>query len=300
MVAVARAHKRRKPVRATRILLYGLLIAGSLVMAYPFAYGIAGSLCTTEAFLSEPYWLPLPRPITLDNYRTIAGLIAGPQFRLMVMNTIKRVAWYILIPGTVSLYAGYAFARLKFAGREQIFLLLLSSAMVPSVAYLIPTYVILARFPFVGGNDWLGQGGTGFINRWGSLLLPGMVNVVFIFLMRQAFLAIPRDFENAAQIDGAGRAQIMRHVYLPMVKSTLTVLALFQAVSVWNEYQWPLFVSVGNPKIWTVALGTSKAMSSAGPYSFALAIVMSLPTILLYVFLQRYFVEGMQGFAIKG
>ena len=236
-----------------------------------------------------------------------------------VANTVLRILWYILVPGTVAVLAGYVFARLQFAGREGVFLFLLSSMMIPGIIYLIPTFVMLARFPFAGGNNWLGQGGTGFINRWGALLIPGMVNVYYIFLLRQTFFSIPRDFEDAAQVDGANRLQIISRIYLPMIKPTLTVMALFQAVGNWNDFQWPLIVSTGNPKLWTISLASWQIMmtgtyikgsgafdsaSSGGskdyPFAFTIATLMSLPTILLFIFLQRYFVEGMQGFAIKG
>jgi len=191
---------------------------------------------------------------------------------------------------------------------------LLGSMMLPGIVFQIPTYIMLARWPLAGGNNWLGQGGHGFINEWPALLIPGWVNVVSIFMLRQTYYTIPADFEEAARVDGAGTLRVLWDVYLPMLKPVLTVLVIGQFVGLWNDYQWPLIVSGGNPLIHTMALGVQRTlllglalkglpttmMVTDYPFAFALAIVSTLPTILLFLRLQSYFVEGVQGFAIKG
>lgn len=311
--------------RVKRFLLYLILIIGSLVMFYPMLFGILASFSTMRDYFSPPYWIPIPRHFSLENYKfvftsPVLSAEGGITMGRFVANTVLRILWYIVVPGSIAILAGYVFARIDFRGRETVFLILLGSMMIPGIIYLIPTFVMLARFPLAGGNNWLGQGGTGFINRWGALLIPGMVNVYYIFLLRQTFFSIPRDFEDAAQVDGANRLQIISRIYLPMVKPTITVMALGQAVGNWNDFQWPLIVSVGNPKLWTISLASWQVMMNglyikgsgafdaspggAGtkdyPFAFTIATLMSLPTVLLFIFLQRYFVEGMQGFAIKG
>lgn len=302
--------------RPGRVLLYTVLIVGSLVMMYPMIFGAVSSFCDMEDYYANPVF-PIPTKLYLENYKAILSEKVG-AWRWMV-NTVIRIIWYVLITGTVAMLAGYAFSRLRFRGREFAFLYLLSSMMVPTIVKQIPTYIMLARFPFAGGNNWAGQGGHGFINEWPSLLIPGLVNVYFIFLFRQSFVSISRDFEEAARVDGAGTLLILRKVYLPMLKPALTVLVLFQAVGIWNAYQWPLIVSAGNREIWTTALGAQQVMSTLSafggavhettpiseehmnyPFNFAVMTFVSLPTIILFLFLQRYFVEGMQGFAIKG
>lgn len=301
--------QKRKPME--NVLVYGLLIIGSVVMAYPLLYAVMGSLCSIEDFIASPI-LPIPRTLYLENYTVMAS--ASFPILLWVKNTLIRIVWYITIPGIVAIFGGYAFARLEFKGRDAVFTYLLSSMMLPGIVFWIPTYIMLARFPGAGGNNWMGQGGSGFVNQWPSLLIPGLVNVYYIFLLRQTFYSIPEDFEEAARIDGASTLQIMRYVYLPMLKPTLTVMVLFQAVAMWNDYQWPLIVSAGNPDIRTMALGVQRALLSGAtlkgwppgtaitdyPFTFALATVASLPTILLFLWLQDYFVEGVQGFALKG
>ncbi|MCD6520656.1 MAG: carbohydrate ABC transporter permease, partial [Anaerolineae bacterium] len=154
----------------------------------------------------------------------------------------------------------------------------------------------------------------GFVNEFPSLMIPGLVNVFYIFMLRQTYYSIPPDFEGAARVDGAGTLRVLKDVYLPMLKPTPTVLVIFQFVRIWNDYQWPLIVSSGNRNIWTVALGVQRMLFVGAqvkgypqgtafqdyPFSFALATVATLPLIIMFLKLQSYFVEGVQGFAIKG
>ena len=305
----------RRRVDVGRILTYVILIGGSSAMAYPMAYAVTGSLCNLEDFYANP-WFPIPTRLYLENYRIMfsSEFAAKAAIWIWMANTVVRIIWYTVIRATVAVLAGYAFARLRFRGREAAFLYLLSSMMIPGIVYWIPTYIVMARFPGVGGNDWTGQGGTGFVNTFPALLIPGWVNVYYVFLLRQTFYSIPRDFEEAARVDGAGTLKCLTAVYLPMLKPVLTVVVIFQFVAIWNDYQWPLIVSSGNRDIWTLALGFQRMLFIGAefkgyppgsafidyPFSFAMAVVATLPLIVLFLRLQNYFVEGVQGFAIKG
>ena len=304
-----------KRVRLGRVVIYFLLVTGSLAMAYPMAFGLLGSLCDIKDFYARP-WFPIPTHLYLDNYRLLFNptLLAAANVWVWVGNTLVRIVWYVLVISAVCTLAGYAFARLQFRGRETAFMYLLSSMMIPGIVFMIPTYVIMARWPGVGGNDMSGQGGTGLVNTWWPLLITGWVNAYYIFLLRQTFYSIPIDFEEAARVDGAGTLTCLRVVYLPMLKPVLTVLVIFQFVALWNDYQWPLIVSSGNKSIWTVSLGLQRiALLGAQwkgyppnsgivdyPFSFTLAVFATLPLIILFTLLQSYFVEGVQGFALKG
>jgi multiple sugar transport system permease protein len=139
--------------------------------------------------------------------------------------------------------------------------------------------------------------------------------VYYIFLMRQTFQTIPKDFEEAARVDGANTVQILWHIYVPMIIPAIAVMVIFQSVAMWNDYQWPLIAVGGNQEVWPVALGFQRLMATPPqgltasgvttgspnyPYSFTVAAIATIPTVLLYLFFQRYFVEGIQGFAIKG
>jgi multiple sugar transport system permease protein len=293
-----------------RVVIQLILIVGSVIMAYPLVFGALASVSSLSDY-NQSTWIPIPTEFTLENYFVI--FTQQSNMLLWVINTLLRIAWYVIVPGIVAILCGYVFTRLQFRGRETVFLLLLSSMMVPGIVYYVPTYVMIARWPLVGGNDIWGQGGSGFINLWPAMLLPGLVNVFYIFLMRQTFYSIPKDFEEAARVDGATTRQVLWNVYFPMLKPAITVMIIFQFVAIWNDYLWPLVVAGGNDQIWPVALGFQRIMLSGSsfkgarggmvtdyPFAFTIATVATLPTVLLFLFLQRYFVEGVQGFALKG
>lgn len=300
---------KRSKLTFNRLLVYLAVIGGSVVMAYPMLYTLLGSFASLRDLGASPV-LPIPRHLDISNYEALfSQQLDTPRW---VFNTLVRIVWYTVVPGSCAVLAGYVFARLRFRGREGTFIFLLSSMMVPGIVFWIPTYIMLARWPGAGGNNWLGQGGHGFVNEWGGLLIPNLVSVYFIFLFRQTFYGIPRDFEEAARVDGAGTLTVLTKVYLPMLKPTLTVVVIFEFIGRWNEYQWPLIISTGNPKLYTVALGAQRALLSGSslkgypsnvidyPFAFALAVITVLPPVLVFLWLQRNFVEGMQGFAIKG
>ena len=306
--------KRRTRLQPSRALLYAVLILSALIMALPLLFGAAASISTVEDYIKTP-WFPIPYTPTLVNYQLIlGGSTVGDitPVTLWVRNTLIRAAWYIIIPAIVAVMGGYALAKLRFKGRDAAFIYLLSSLVLPPIVYLVPTFVMMARWPLVGGNDLSGQGGQGFINQWPSLLITGLVNVFYIFMFRQTFSTIPIDFEEAARVDGAGTLRCLWDVYLPMLKPTLVVLVIFQFVGIWNDYIWPTFVVTGNKNLWVLAQGF-QYLSSAGsrmkgypasitdyPFLFAMATFAILPLLIIYFFLQRFFVEGVQGFAIKG
>ncbi|MCL4506300.1 MAG: carbohydrate ABC transporter permease [Chloroflexi bacterium] len=301
---------RRPRFKISRGLLYTLLIVSSAVMAFPLLFMFLGSIGTTADYTRSP-WLPIPSVPTLENYAIILNPGKTDVWK-WVANTLIRAAWYIVIPGIISVLCGYVFAKLSFRGRDAAFTFLLMSLMLPGIVFQVPTFVMMARFPLAGGNNILGQGGTGFINQWPALLIPGLVSVYYIFMLRQTFYSIPADFEEAARVDGAGTLRCLFSVYLPMLKPVLTVLVIFQFVGIWNDYIWPLFVTSGNPQIYVMALGFQYLQQAGNslkglpntvtdyPFTFALAACSILPLVIMFLFLQKYFVEGVAGFAIKG
>jgi multiple sugar transport system permease protein len=318
-----RANRRKFPWG--KVPLYAILIVSSLIMLYPLIIMVLGSLGSNDDYITSPN-LPIPYHFSIFYYKVImtpgatnqaGGLYGGiaksqTDFLRLVLNTLFRITWYLLVTGYTSVVGAYALSKLRWRGREGVFTYMLSSMTLPGIIYLIPTYVMMARWPLAGGNDILGQGGTGFINQWPALLITGLVNVYFIFMFRQTMNAIPIDFEEAARVDGANTFQCLFNIYLPMLKPVFVVLFISTFVSLWNDYIWPLFVVSGNPDLRPVALGFQfMAMSAAAsanlppnlpPYGFqfTVGVLTVAPCILLFLFLQRYFVEGVQGFAIKG
>ena len=291
-------------------LIYCILIVSSLVMAYPLVFAILGSLGQFDDFVRTP-WLPVPESPSLDAYRAILSSTRHDIVSWMV-NTSIRTAWYIVIPGTLAVLIGYTVAKMRFRGRDTVFVYILSSLVLPGIVFNIATFVMMVRFPLAGGNNIMGQGGTGFLNQWPALLLPGLVNAYFIFLFRQTFATIPADFEEAARVDGAGTLRCLFTIYLPMLKPVLTVFVVFQFVAMWNDYVWPLLVSRDNELIWVISVGFQFLTGSGGnltglpsgvaysPFILAAIVVVTLPLIAMYLALQNYFVEGVAGFALKG
>ncbi len=300
-----REQKRQgKPLTIGRVFLYIFLILTSLIMFYPLLFMLAAGF-TNMVDYQQSTWFPIPTSLYLDNWREF---LTRDDLLRWLMNTLIRVVWYITIPATIAILCGYVFSRLRFRGRNLIFLLLLSSMMVPAVVYIIPTFIGLARLPLVGGNDITGQGGSGLINTWGSLLLPGLVNAFYIFLMRQAFMVIPVDYEEAARVDGAGTLRILWEIYVPLVRPALAVIVILQFVTIWNDYLNPLVFAGGNQEIAPIALAAQRfiytTQQRAGqvdyPRMFTVATIVTLPIVMFFLFLQRYFVKGVAGFGVKG
>jgi multiple sugar transport system permease protein len=312
--------KQKRKLRMERIPLYIVLVVSSLAMAYPFLVMVLGSMGTIEDYYRNPS-LPIPSHVSLENYAiilnpaSVVGLgwvSATASFLRWTANTLFRIGWYIAVTGITSVLGGYMLSKLRWKGREGVFTYLLSSMVLPGIVYMIPTYVMIARFPLAGGNNILGQGGTGFMNQWPSLLIVGWVNVFYIFMFRQTLAGIPSDFEEAARVDGANTFQCLTHIYLPMLRPVFIVLFINTFVGMWNDYIWPLFVASGNPDIMPVSLGFQFLYMAGNtlkgrpptyndiPFALAVGVVSILPCALLYLLLQRYFVEGVQGFAIKG
>lgn len=301
---------RQKRFSWSKVALSSVLIIPSLIMVYPLIFGLLASVSSTKAYLNST-WMPIPDTVTLDTYARF--FTDAPNAPLWILNTLTRIGWYIAVPAVIAVLCGYIFAKLRFKGRDTVFTVLLGSMMIPGIVYFVSNYIILARWPLVGGNNILGQGGSGFINQWPSLLILGLLNVYYIFLMRQTFYSIPRDFEEAALVDGATRLQILWKIYLPLLLPSLTVLVIFQTVAIWNDYVWPLLAAGGNTGIQPIALGfqnmiaVNKKVLMTGvapvidyPWAFTIATIATLPMIIMFFFMQRYFVEGVQGFAIKG
>ena len=299
-----------------KIPVHILLAAGSLVMMYPLIYGIASSF-TSQAEYIRSTWMPIPSGLFLKNFTDLFNPRMMPLINQSVLVTLFRTAWYIVFTSLSSILCGYVFARLRFKGKETVFLFLLSSMLVPGIVFQVPIYVMMARMPLVGGNDIMGQGGSGFINQMPSLLLGGLVSAYFIFLMRQSFYSIPPDYEEAARIDGANTLQVLQSVYLPMLVPVLVVILIGTFVANWNDYIWPLMVVGGDKNFWPVGLLFQRLMagavpiltqtttSSSGqltntPLLLTAGTVATLPPVICFFVFQRYFIEGMQGVGIKG
>jgi multiple sugar transport system permease protein len=239
-----------------------------------------------------------------------------PLINRSVLITAFRIIWYIGFTSVTSILCGYVFARLNFRGKNIIFIYLLSSMLVPAIVFQVPLFVMMARAPLLGGNDIMGRGGSGLINTMPSLLLGGLVSAYYIFLIRQSFYSIPIDYEEAARMDGASTYQVLRSIYLPMLKPVLVVIVIGMFIANWNDYVWPLMAVGGEKNIWPVGLLFQRLMAGAvpivtqntttngqltnTPLLLTAGTLVTIPPVVCFFIFQRYFIEGMQGIGIKG
>lgn len=266
------------------LIMHIILIIGALIMIVPFVWMLSTSLKQpgTE-FVFPPKWIP--DTFDFANYPNALELV--PLFQQMI-NSIK-VAGLITIGQVItSATAAYAFARLQFPGRDLLFMIYLATMMVPEHVTLIPQFVI------VNYLDWL--------DTHKALIIPKLVEAFGVFLLRQFFMTIPRELEEAAIIDGCSPIRVFWNIMLPLSKPALSALAIFVFMGSWNNLLHPL-IFLSSPEMRTLPVGLA-FFSDFYQVEYTLlmaAATMALgPVILVYLFAQKYFIEGIALSGIKG
>ena len=267
-----------------RGFLYILLIMGGLVMIVPFAWMISTSLKSGQYVLSMPPQL-IPNPATLDSYRRIFELypIGRMLFNSLFVAGLTTVGQLV----TCSM-AAYAFARLKFRGHNFVFLLYLATLMVPLQVTITPLFILMRIF--------------GWINTYQGLILPGVFSAFGTFMLRQAFMTIPAEYEEAAYMDGASPLTIFLKIILPLSKPALATLSVFAFMGSWNSFMWPLFI-VREETLMTLPVGLATLQGrwlTEWNLVMAGAVITVLPMLLLYLFAQKYLVQGYVMSGLKG
>ena len=259
-------------------------------MCLPFYWSIITSIRAENEILRLPVtWFP--EVFTWNHYRTVFETI--PFFEMLLnsfITTLVGVATNLFF-GSL---AAYAFSKIRFSGHKVIFNIMLSSMMIPGVITLIPTFFVLLRFPLAGGNDLFGQGGIGFYDNLAAVILPGAVGVYGIFFMRQFFVSLSDEMAESARIDGAGEFIIFFRIYLPLVLPGLLTLGIFTFQSGWNNFMWPnIVLQSPENQLLTMAFKFFKTPTEVdyGPL-MALSVLMAVPILILFVFMQKYFVQG--------
>lgn len=269
-------------------------------MLFPFFWMVMTSLKSLgEINLSPP--TVLPNEWNFSNYVEAWNKPESTFGRYFLNSAL------IAIVGTAlqmfsAILAAYAFARMNFPLKGPLFLLLLGTLMIPFEVTLIPNFVTIRHMPLLGGNDITGSGGQGLYDSYAGIILPGIANVFSVFLLRQAFLQMPRDFWDAAQIDGASQWTFLWRVAVPLAMPTLLTATLFALLARWNAVLWPLIIT-SSEELRPVQVAMLYFRGEEGPnfhYLLAAATLVALPGILLYLFTQRYFTEGLSSGAIKG
>jgi multiple sugar transport system permease protein len=293
-------HRRRTVVRVSSYLF--LSITG-FMMIYPVLFMALGSFTTNDRFLDATI-LPIPNTLNVALFRR--ALAAGVWDSYLF--TLYRCAFYISVTILVGLIGGYIFSKLHFPGKNKVFLLFLSGMVMPGILMLVPMYLQMAWFPLVGGNDLLGRGGHGFIGEWPVLFIYGWVPPFAIFLLKQSYDMLPREYEDAAKVDGAGMFTIIFRLYVPLLKPPIVALIIVTFLGVWNDYLWPSMTIAGRPQYypiayrvqWVILSDWSPVGTTDYPAVMVRTFLATWPPAAVYFLLQRYFVQGLVASGLKG
>jgi multiple sugar transport system permease protein len=218
-------------------------------------------------------------------------------------RTIYNTFWALL----TSLLAGYVFARLRFKWKDQLFLILLGTQMIPGTIALIPTYLEFARWPFAGGND-IFTGGKGILDTWWVYFIGGpSLNIMGAFLVKQSIEKIPYELDEAAKVDGAGTLRIIFQILLPLQMPIMAFIAITTALATWNDFATPFFYT-SSDKLQTLPAAITRLSSAAAspgaipnwPLIITLGLGMTIPALLIFFFFQKYIVQGLANTGIKG
>lgn len=290
---------RRRPWLASAAL-YAVLVGGALLVAFPFLWMVLTSFKSVQESNAYPPAV-LPQVWRWQNYGEAWLTPPSTLGRYLINSTVIAVAG-TGIQVLIATLAAYAFARLRFPGRNALFLLVLATTMVPGEVTLIPNFMTIRGFPLVGGNDLTGSGGTGFYDTYVGIILPGLAGAFTIFLLRQAFMQVPSDLWEAAQLDGASSFRFLTGVMVPLTLPALLTVTIFGLVARWNALLWPLLITRSEslrPVQVAMTFYQTEFVTNHGQL-MAASVVVTLPIVLLYVLVQRQFIEGVAGTGIKG
>jgi multiple sugar transport system permease protein len=266
------------------LLLYGMLLACTVITLLPYAWMLSSSFKPNVEIFSATVQLIPAQPI-LDNY--VEAVARQPVGRA-ILNSLIVAGCETLAVVLTSVFIAYPFARLRFPGRDVLFLLILGTMMIPSQATMIPSFILV---------KWLG-----WIDTYQGLIVPRAMAPLGIFLMRQFLQTLPRELDEAARIDGCGRLQTLTHVLLPLMGPAVATLAIFTFTASWNEFFWPLIVVQSNEMRTIQLVIAAMKQSEVADWGVIMAVVTLsvVPTVAIYVLLQRYFVKGIAMSGIKG
>lgn len=289
--------------RKANPLIVAVMLLLCVIMVTPMLVMLSTALKSMAEIFSRGGLLNffIPKEIHFENFRD-AFAYRNATWGRYFWNTTYITVVTVIVSLCINSIAGYAFARLHFRGRNTLFFLGLIGLMIPPQATIVPVFFILKNFPLVGGNSFLGQGGTGFINTPFALMAPYLAGSFGVFLFRQHFLNFPQSLDDAAKIDGLSRFGSFLRIYVPLSKPVFASLTVMKAVQCWNEYTWPLIVTSSNEmRTLQVALVFFKdEVGTQWNYLMAVTCVIILPLLVLFFAAQKSFVEGIVTSGIKG
>ena len=271
--------------------IHSVLIFTSLLSIFPFIWLLSTSLKgNSENIFAYPPTI-IPKDFTFANY---VGVWHRVDFMRYFVNSMVVAGGTVLLNLILSSLAGYPLARMEFKGKKIAFFSILSTIMIPFQAIMLPVYLITLKLHLVDSVN----NTAGFI----GLIMPFAVSAFGIFLMRQAFLAIPREMEEAAIVDGCNVFQVFWKVLLPMVKPSLAVLAIFTFIGSWGEFLWPSII-LTKESMYTLPVGVNNLQgmfSSNWRFIAAGSIISTIPILIFFLAMQKYFISGENEGAVKG
>ena len=276
--------KKKSSAVLRRVLLYIVLILIAVIMVVPFLWMLSTSLKTQyDAVKIPPVWIP--DPPRWENY--VKLFTEQPMFQFM-LNTIKIVFFVVLGQLFFSSLAAYSFARISLKGRNVVFFFYIATLMVPGQVTMIPTYLMFAK--------------AGLTDNHLALILPAFFSAFGVFLLRQFFMSLPRELEEAAEIDGCNPFMTYWRIMLPLVVPAMLTLGVFTLMNTWNDYMGPL-IYLSSPEKYTMTLGIAYfkgVYTTQWNLVMAGSIVSVVPILIAYLCAQKYFIEGIAFSGVKG
>jgi len=285
--ADVKTNRRSARQRAKLILWYAALILLTLVFVLPLLWMLSTSFKTNPESTRWPLtWIP--RDFSLQGYAEIFNTTSQtPVLRWFLNSLVAAVAHSALVLVTAA-PAAYALARMHFRGKRLMFAVIISTLFVPHIILITPNYLIVDTF--------------GWLDSLLAVIVPSVPTAIYIFLLRQFFVSLPRELEEAALLDGANRYQIFFRIILPLSKAPLATVVVLSFLQNWNDFLWPIYV-LFNPPHLTLQPGLSilqGAYEVRYPVIMAGGVLASIPVLILFIFAQRYIIEGVSRSGLKG
>jgi multiple sugar transport system permease protein len=299
----------KKQMKPSYIIAHLVLLCGALVLVYPLIFMLMASLFTRDEYNTSTIgFFPIAKEPTLINFKILFFVTADKAMRYLYLNSIYRTLYSTFWATLTALLGGYVFARLRFKGKNVLFLMLLGTQMIPGVVALLPTYLELVRFPFARGN-YIFTGGKGIFDTWWVYILlnGGAINIMGLFLVKQSLEKVPYELDEAAKVDGTSTIRLIFQILMPLQKPVLAFIAITTSIGTWNDWGTPFFYT-NKSSLQTLASGLSKLTSFAGnpgqatnyPLILSISLLLTIPSIILFFLFQNLIVQGLANSGVKG
>lgn len=280
-----------------QVVVYALLCLLAVVFVFPFAWALLTSLKSEQEVFQFGTWLPTVW--RFDNYALAVRSYNLPRYFLnsFVVAIVVTIA-HLVLAST----AGYAFARLRFPGRDALFAMVIATLMVPSQATLVPLFILVKHWPLLGDNDIWGTGGFGMLDTYWVLTVPMFATAYGTFLLRQFFLGLPAELEDAARIDGSSEFGIYWRIVVPLSGPAMATLGIFSFQNVWNDFVWPL-VTTRTDAMKTIQVGLAQfRREGTTDWTLLMAgtMIATVPILIVFLLGQRFFTRGIALTGLKG